>query len=526
MKARNVLFIVILLSVTSLQAQNISMTGILRIRLKSSGPILSDGQVKGYYFFHTLEKADKKNNNYRLSVYDENLREINSVNIVRATKYTLLDGAFNGEVFAFLFYDVKKQITELIAYDRTLKEVGSVVKPVLNKSAKVIYNYVASGADAGQAYLVPMPQKGFLFYGLQEGNKQLYEIHYYDNTLKEIWSKNAGQSSYGVEMASDGFQTEQYVGSLITKMKSASSKNVDMDLVVQNADDGKVLFQIPLESGPYSISFSDVFFDEVKGNFVVFGDYYNKEEKELKAQSLGFIYLTLDMTGKIVGEKRNSWAEELSRATPLNEKGKFEGSNTNILVHDIIRTNDGQIFVVGEQYKKAASGAGIASQVVSFAASAATGYYSTSSSSVQLNVYNLVIFQFNADYSVNKLHIFEKDKNVMYLPPGSTYSSSKILSYYVKAMGGFDFVFSQLSEDHSSFSVAYINYDREKGTPSGNLLGLVVYTPEKVFTVDKMRLNRKSTEYFVHRGKEGYVLITEYFRKEKRVDSRLEKINF
>ena len=525
MKIINVFIAFFLLSTTLLQAQNISVSGVVRMRLKSSGPILSGDQVKGYYFFHSLEKVDKKNNNYMLSVYDENLRKINSVNIVRSTKFALIDGAFNGEVFAFMFYDVKSKVTELLAYDQTLKEVASVTRPVVSKYEIVIYNAVAEGASAGQAFLVPIAKQGFLVYGLQAAYKQLFKIQYYDNTLKERWSMLAPESEYGVELASDGFQTEQYLGSLITKKKNANSKDIDVDLLVQKASDGEFLFQVPLESGPYSISFSDVFFDEVNQNFVVFGDYYDKKDKELKAQSLGFIYLTLDRSGKIVGEKRNSWAD-ISRVTPMNENGKFEGTNTNILVHDIIRTNDGQIFVVGEQYKKAASGAGIAMNVLSVAAAAATGYYGGSASSVQLNIYNLVIFQFDADYSIKKLHIFEKDKNVVMLPSGSTYSSSKMLSYYAKAVGGFDFVFSQLSEDRSTFSVAYINYDREKNLPAGNLLGVVVYTPEKVFSVDKMRLTRKSSEYFVHRGKEGYVLITEYFRKEKRADSRLEKINF
>ena len=526
MKTINVLIAVLLLSTTLLQAQNISVSGVVRMRLKSSGPILSGDQVKGYYFFHSMEKVDKKNNNYMLSVYDENLRKINAVNIVRSTKFALIDGAFNGEVFAFMFYDVKGKVTELLAYDQTLKEVASVTRPVVSKYETVIYNSVAEGASAGQAFLVPIAKQGFLVYGFQAAYKQLYKIQYYDNTLKERWSMLAPESEYSIEVASDGFQTEQYLGSLITKKKSANSKDIDVDLLVQNAANGEFLFQVPLESGPYSISFSDVFFDEVNQNFVVFGDYYDKKDKELKAQSLGFIYLTLDLEGKIVGEKRNSWAEEISRVTPMNANGKFEGSNTNILVHDIIRTSDGQIFVVGEQYKKAASGAGIAMNVLSIAAAAATGYYSSSASTTQLNIYNLVIFQFDSDYSIKKLHVFEKDKNVVLLPSGSTYASSKMLSYYAKAVGGFDFVFSQLSEDRSTFSVAYINYDREKNSPAGNLLGVVVYTPEKVFSVDKMRLTRKSSEYFVHRGKEGYVLITEYFRKEKRADSRLEKINF
>ena len=525
MKTKNVLIAVLLLSTTLLQAQNISVSGVVRMRLKSSGPILSGDQVEGYYFFHSMEKVDKKNNNYMLSVYDENLRKINSVNIVRSTKFALIDGAFNGEVFAFMFYDAKGKVTELLAYDQTLKEVASVKRPVVSKYETVIYNAVAEGASAGQAFMVPIANQGFLIYGFQAAYKQLYKIQYYDNTLKERWSMLAPESEYGIELASDGFQTEQYLGSLITKKKNANSKDIDVDLLVQNAADGEFLFQVPLESGPYSISFSDVFFDKANQNFVVFGDYYDKKDKELKAQSLGFIYLTLDLSGEIVEEKRNSW-EDISRVTPMNANGKFEGSNTNILVHDIIRTSDGQIFVVGEQYKKAASGAGIAMNVLSIAAAAATGYYSSTASSTQLNIYNLVIFQFDSDYSIKKLHVFEKDKNVVLLPSGSTYSSSKMLSYYAKAVGGFDFVFSQLSEDRSTFSVAYINYDREKNLASGNLLGVVVYTPEKVFSVDKMRLTRKSSEFFVHRGKEGYVLITEYFRKEKRADSRLEKINF
>jgi len=47
-----------------------------------------------------------------------------------------------------------------------------------------------------------------------------------------------------------------------------------------------------------------------------------------------------------------------------------------------------------------------------------------------------------------------------------------------------------------------------------------------VFTVDKIDFDRKSTEFAVTRAKPGYVLIAEYFRKEKKFDMRLEKINY
>jgi hypothetical protein len=526
MKPSMIFAVVLLLLAQLAYAQNFSKTGVLKMSLRNSGAILQDNQVKGYYFFYNLEKKDRKNNNYLLSVYDENLREINAVNIVRPVDYLLVDGAFNGDAFGFLFYDTRNKTIELIAYDRTLKEAGFSKRVLKSRSSQASYVGIATGQAASQAFLVPVSHKGFLYYGLKDDKKYHFQTEFYDNTMKQVWSIQAPQTAQDVETASEAFQSDRYIGSLILKKKNLSSKDLDTDLMVQQAEDGKILFKIPMETKQYSISYSDVYFDAAKQNFVVFGEYYNLKDKELKSQSLGFIYVTVDLTGKIVDEKINSWEKEISRVTVLNEKGKFEGSNTNTLVHDIIRTSDGQIFVVGEQYKKAASAAGIASNILGVAAAAAGGGIYSSASNVQLNVYNLVIFQFNPDYTINKVHIFEKDKNVVSLPSGATYSSSKLLSYYARAVGGFDYTFSQVASDKNTFIVTYINYDREKGEKAKNLLGAVVYTPEKVFSVDKMALNRKSTEYFVLRAKEGYVLITEYFKKEKRIDSRLEKINF
>jgi hypothetical protein len=527
MKIRSLLMAVLVMMTCQLSAQNFSKTGITRVRLRNSGTIIQNDQVKGYYFFYNLEKKDRKNNHYQLSVYDENLREINSIDIVKPVNYALIDGAFNGEYFAFLFYDVKKKTAEFISYDKTLKQAGVSSKGIVNAQRQVTFAAIAKGGDANQSYLQAVNGKGFLYYGLQPGKKLQFEVEFYNNTMQRQWSYVAGKDAATVEMANEAFQTGNYVGTLVSKKKSVNSKNVDVDLLVHNVNDGKVLFRAPMETSKYSVSFSDVFFDEAKSNFVVFGDYYDKGDKELKAQSLGFIYLTLDMNGKVVGEKTNSWATDISKVTPMNEKGKIEGSNTNILIHDIIRTADGQIFVVGEQYKKTVSGAGVAMQTLSVLAAASTGggVYSNTSTS-QLSIYGMVIFEFDADYNIKKMHFFEKDKNNVQLPAGATYTSSKLLSYYAKAVGGFDFAFSQKTEDKSAFSVSYINYDREKGEGARNVLGTIVYTPEKTFSVDKMVLNRKSTEYFVYRAKDGYVLITEYFKKEKRIDSRLEKINY
>jgi hypothetical protein len=481
--------------------QSLTKNDVTEVKLRNAGAIVQNGNVKGYYQFYNLEKTDRKNNNYLLSVTDENLREINSVNIVRPNTYLLIEGVFNGEAFGFLFYDVREKKLELIAFDRTLKETGKVTKELKNKYANASYAYIAQGHEPMQAFLVSVPNKGFIYYGIKEDSKSEYEIEFYTNTMKKSWSTYAPADDFDFENAAEAFQDEQYAGSLILKRTSVFSTDLDFELLVQTIGDGKQLFRIPLETAKYKLSLAEIFFDKAKQQFTVFGEYFNKDENVIKNKSQGFITVVLDINGKVVSEKVNSWAADISKLVAAKDKATFE--DTGILFHEFIRTDDGQLFAIGEQYKK--GGPPMA---------------------VKLNVFNLVIFQFASDFTIKKVHLFEKDKNPVSLPPGMLVTSSKMLSYIAKAFGGFDFVFSQTSPDKATFVATYINYDREKGEKGKNILGSVVYTPEKIFTVDKLPLNRKSSTYFVYRAKEGYVLVNEYFAKEKRLESRLEKLNY
>lgn len=511
------IFLVVIFCCTQIaQSQSISKTGVLQIRLRSSGSILQNQQVKGYYTFYTLEKKDRKNNNYMLSVMDENLRELNSITVVRPATYVLIEGAFNESAFGFLFYDTKTRDFELVSYDQTLKQTGSIVKEVKNRSIQIAYSMVAQGNDPTQAYLTAVPGQGFMFYGLSDDETK-YQLEFYNNTMKKVWTSNAPVDGYKYEIAMEAFQNDQFIGSLIYEKKNLLTRDIDIELLVLNIADGKQVFRAPIATSKYTLMLSDAFFDKEKQNFVLFGEYFELGDKEANTQSLGLMALTLDMKGKIVKEKINSWATDISKVTPINEKGKIEGLKANILFHDIVRTNDGSIFAIGEQYKKVASGRGIAMNALS----GGSGMANT-----QLNIYNMIILEFDKDYTIKKLHLFEKDKNIFLLPAGATASSGKILSYYAKSLGGFDYAYTQLSKDAQTFIVSYINYDKEKGEKGKNVLGSIVYTPEKKFTVDKLPLTRKSSEYNVFRAKEGYVMVMEYFKKEKRLDTRLEKINY
>jgi hypothetical protein len=495
------LFLMAVLLPSSVIAQKQSKADVLLVKLRDTGPIFQNEAVVGYYNFYNLEKEDRKNNNFQITVTDENLREINSVNITRPNTYLLIDAVFNGSSFGFLFYDMRGKSLELLSYDKALKPGGKVVKPLKNKYGNMTFAAIAQGHEPMQAFLISVPNKGFMLYGIKDESKSDFQIECYDNAMKRVWFSTGPNDDYEFENALEAFQSDQFVGSLVIKRTGLFDMNPDMDLLVQNIIDGKILFRVPLSTAKYKMALADIIFDETKQQFVMFGEFYGKNENVFKEESQGLSTVAFDMKGTIVSEKISTWENDIHPKVEAKDKQKFE--RANIFFHDFVRTTDGQLFAVGEQYRK--GGTPMAPKI---------------------NVLNMVIFQFDAGFSISKVHVFEKDKNSVALPQGILIGPSKMMSYYAKSIGGFDYTFTQKSKSSDVFVVSYINYNRERGEKGKNQLGSIVYTPEKKFTVDKLDLNRGSSNFFVYGAKQGYVMISEYFKKNKRLDRRLEKINY
>jgi hypothetical protein len=145
---KNALILAVIISSSmATMAQNRIKENVKTVKIRDSGAIIQNGIVKGYFNFLDLEKKDRKNNNYELSITDENLREIGSVTITRPNTYLVVDAVFNGESFGFLFYDISTKSVELISYDKNLKEGGKITIELENKYAAAAYMYLAKGHD-------------------------------------------------------------------------------------------------------------------------------------------------------------------------------------------------------------------------------------------------------------------------------------------------------------------------------------------------------------------------------------------
>lgn len=527
MKKVSALLVVMIAVVFSAAAQNLTKLGVSEVRLQSFGEIIEAEQVKGYYYFYQLERAGK-NNIYQLVILDENLREVNSKELIRPQSYQLIAGAFNGEAFGFLFYNAIKPVTGLVSYsakrnavefitlDKTLKETGSVIQNIPDRGySRVIYTNFTNGLEPEYTLLAAVPKQGFILYTYPDENE--YEVEFYDNSAKKIWSQRAPEDKMDVELADEAFQSEKYVGSLIERRKGILSHDADYTLLVQDVQTGKQLLNKPIEDDKFNLMASNIFYEEDSKTITVFGEFFELGDKQYKSQGLGFFCKVLDMEGNVIRDKYITWNGDIAKVVPVDAKGRMDGKK-RVLIHEVIKTADGEIFIIGEQYRRTSSMAGFASTALSGSKNGMT--------LTQLEMSDMVIFHFGKDLSAKDVQFFAKDKTVIAVPSGNDFTSSRKLAFMAKAYGLFDYKFSQIAKDKNTFISTYIDYDREKGEKAKNMFGAIAYTPEKTFTVDKIALNRKSTDYFVRKAKPGYVMVTEYFRKDKKLDIRLEKINF
>jgi hypothetical protein len=104
--------------------------------------------------------------------------------------------------------------------------------------------------------------------------------------------------------------------------------------------------------------------------------------------------------------------------------------------------------------------------------------------------------------------------------------SPKFVSNYAKAVGAFDYKFTQTSADQSTFIVDYVDHDRQNEAGRAFVVGSIVYTSEKTFVTDKFTIARRTSVFQILKAKSGYLGVTEYFRKEKKLETRLEKVNY
>jgi len=472
-------------------------------------------------FFET-DKIDKKTRAYTLKILDNNLEEVARKKI-RGKPYTeLVEAAFNGKNIMLKFYDAKENQYKFKSYDMTGMRAKGATRKLSKKEYRAPFYFQGKRGDNHGNALFAIPDKGFVQYAGVKNKKWGYIIDFIGGEKR--WKYKSSKKSEVLEMAQYVTADSSILINTLAKFKNGFAKGWETSILAIDVNTGDKVFETALDND-IAVSILNGSLDQDKKEILLFGVYFDQGDKVTKAKSKGLYVASFDLEGNLKKKRTISWAEDASELIKMNKKGKMEGGKY-ITFHDIVRTADGKIIAVGEQFKKVLNKAGIVGNLIVGAIAGGLGATNTSPAFnlSELEIHDMMTFQLNEDLELEDIKIIEKEKSSVSVP-GAGWESPQLMAYLANSIGAFDYSFTQKNEDNSVVSFGYMNWNRRRGEKNGYNFGSVTHA-DGTQTTDEIKLDGSADRVRVYPAQEGNVLVIEYFGKEKRLDMRLEQLNF
>lgn len=498
-------------------AQKLSLENVRTVSLRSTGAIKSNEEVKGYFTLYQGDKIDRNTNEYGLQIMDEHLNKVKEVKFADSKKVQLLESAFNGSDLIFKFYDEEQKLLDFRVFGFDGKQKYNYQREVDKKTKRYMEQleiYHKEGAEDKTLFAVG--ERGYIsVIPVREDGDFTYEVSYYGSGKKSSWTFNPnGEDSKTAQAQYLGSSDSVAIFSVMKKSSRMTNKSSAflMGLYLHN---GKVAFDFETDKDKFNFMPMNVSTIYGTTNFLVMGSYCDKEDNISKGKSLGLGMWLVNSKGKIVNAKYNSWDSEIGKHLSVNAKGRVEDIGY-IYFHKILQTEDGNFFAVGEGYKRQASAIGIAATVLSRGRAGA--------STTKIKVTDMLMLSFDQQFNIKAATIYDKNPTNIQLLGGMDFANLPTVAMWIKYLfNGFDYAFTQTDKAHSTFTVGYIDYVKEEDYKGGTF-NTITYQDGK-FSQDKLNLVKKGSSLQVYEAKLGSIMIAEYFKKEKRYEMRLEKIN-
>lgn len=516
----------LLLDISPVNAQSTTVENVLDIKSqRQSGPIVEGEEIIGYYIFYFKEKADRKNSTYEVEIFDNDYRSVQSFEITRPKKTILRDVTFNGEVFIIEFFDAKLGF-EFITVDKTGEEIGKLKlsKKQVSKREFASARYSTFGSSNR---IHSNGKNGFIAIFKNSNKKTGYQVVAWDNELNEVWKIESPESGM-YETFDINEITDKLMTATIWKQKNATTAKMDFSFILMDPKTGEIINEVSTgnaKEGKRSVHKS--YIDQKSERIYLVGEYYRPKDDMYKDKSLGLYIMELDLTGEIIATQNFTWREDIDRLAmrSLNgEEMKDYKESFQFMIHNIIRSEDGSIFIVGEQYRKQVSAAG-----VGFKMAAAAMGGSTTAGYFEILINNMILIELDSEFNLEDFQLIEKKKTRINLEDGyGMWYGSTRMGYFIKAMGGFDYAFTSVDSDRDEYTVIYTDYNRKEDDDSKKsdiMLG-VIHIKDGEAKASRVPINSDAKSVWINAAKPGNISITEYYKKEKLLEMRLERIAY
>lgn len=490
-------------------SQKLTFDNIAKVYVRSAGPIISGKEVTGYYFLYKLEKVDKKNSLFKLTFTDANLNKVAEKEITMLSNNFVDNASFDGEYISIKFLSLatgsgftgpSKDGTETIkVYDIKANEIKTISKNA--NGMAYFYQGMQNGAtkndEIENTNLIAIPKVGLIdVIPLAQGKTSNFTGIKGAKVGVEISMIPLGTSSaksWKFISPSDEIEIPTYLGTnnevsifSIMNKESLMSRTITFKTLCIDNKTGKVMFNKEFEDDKNILYINNyTYLPELNQN-IISGTLIRKDRKTKNAKTDGVFLANIDNKGTILKKQYILWDEFIPQFKLKNEEGK-PLDISSIYIHKIVSTSDGKIFAIGESHDGAV-------------------------------IKDFIIIELDKELKPIKANVFHKDSHSGY-GIGAGQVGSAMLPLVLKYWGAFDYAYTQEKDDKSTFTICYTY--KESGT---DYFGSISYSDGK-FIKDKISLKTEASKLRIYPAKPGYIMINEYFKKEKKMDSRLEKFN-
>ncbi|MGY6649321.1 DUF6770 family protein [Wenyingzhuangia sp. IMCC45574] len=515
MKKIAIALLVCLGTLFSSQAQVKTLTDLADFDSKSFGIMIAkDKSVQGYFNFYEGAKLKKKQREYVLEILDSNLNTVVTKKMVDSKYLTVESAIYNQKELMVRFYNTKEQRYKFVGFDKDGNQTRSHTIQLSSKDI-ALENAMSKQNMFTQFYSID--NKGFLFLRFSWEKKRGYKLHFFPTDGSNAWTTGTPKKSKLHEFASFSSVDEKGI-SLYTFSKKSALGKARVHVKVLDPKTGNAILDLNNSEAEIPKLLTNTYFGD--DSFVNIGEYFSTGENPIKDASNGMYFDRYDYSGNLLSTKQVSWD------TDMLGKFKVEGDKKNrnhLYFHDVIKTNSGEYYAVAEQYKKSASAGGIMANVLGAAASVATrGSVHISAANTKLTITNSEIIHFDKDFNLKEITEFPKGKTRVGCL--ADFGSAPVNAHIINQLGDFDYKYTQKDVAKDRFYSMFIYKEIIDNAKDRYVLKSINYNQGKL-SEDKIYLSSKKTASRVYPAKPGYVLLSEYNKKEKTLNLHLEKLN-
>jgi hypothetical protein len=415
------------------------------------GEIISNDDLVGYYEFYRIRSEADHCTDYALRILDPFLHTEIEKKINLCGGYFLNEASKIGDSYLFKFYASGNKFTLYMFCDSSGNIVNKVerretdcIEFYMDREVQSMFDYnLPSLHNLGDDFVVDCYTKF-----VKRPFRTDYEIVAINSRGENAWvyeSNSKDVANRKVEYI--GNDSSQVVVQEVAYEKLISTK-AKVSLIAIDTT-GETIFKIDMNSSKKNLMARSCFMSS-KGNWNVFGYYFNGNGKMLRDAPIGLFYLEINQNGEILSEVLTPWINV------LDETGK--SINYRPYIQDFIRLDSNKCLIITENIKSTGSinisGAKHVKRRIQFVNN---GEYQRGGASLEYD--DLLLILMDSEGKVIKTKSVDKLRKRLTLPNGWGLSNRNIIVSSLAQQHYFDYQFSQTSLDDSKIFIYYKDMD-------------------------------------------------------------------